>query len=268
MSSSSVLNQLVIAKHKPNEITEYWFARDIQKILGYSKWSNFQNVIQKAIESCEGTGIDPQYHFAETGKMVNIGRDIQREIEDYYLSRYACYLIAMNGEPSKIEIATAQSYFAIQSTRMEEEDRKASTKDRIEMRSKVKEANKNLFGTAKSAGVKQFAVFNNAGYRGLYGMNLNDVKSKKGIGKDELLDRAGHTELAANYFRITQADQKIILDNIDQENAAISAHEEVGKTVRDTIMNIGGEMPENLKPEENIKKLEKSITAKKLKQKN
>ena len=251
---------------KPNDVTEYWFARDIQKILGYSEWRNFQIVIQKAITSCEGTGIDPQYHFVETNKMVDIGGDTQRKIQEFYLSRYACYLIAMNGDSSKIEIATAQSYFAMQTTRMEEEERKASANNRIEMRSKVKEANKNLFGTAKGAGVKQFGMFNNAGYRGLYGMDLNDIKIKKGIGKDDLLDRAGHAELAANYFRITQADHKIIRNNIDQENAAISAHEQVGRTVRETILDIGGEMPEDLKPEENIKKLEKSITAKKLKQ--
>lgn len=240
---------------------EYWEARDLLKVLEYTEWRNFKLVIQKAIISCSKSGQKSNHHFVETNKMIvlakNTNKESKREIEDYKLSRYACYLIAQNGDPSKKTVATAQTYFAIQARKQEILTSLTNAEQRLFLRGKVKVHNKELNSTASKAGVKNFGKFNNAGYLGLYGMNKKSVQIKKGIGNDDVLDRAGATELAANLFRITQTDEKIKRENIKGEGSATFAHIVVGSKVRKSIEDIGGTMPEDLPVEENIKKLEK-----------
>jgi len=252
----SVIKELDSAKRISQRGGEYWMGREIQKILGYSTWENFQKVIKKARMACMSTGVDENDHFRDTTKMVPIGSGAMVQTTDCFLTRYACYLIAMNGEASKPEIGTAQTYFAIQARRQEMQDQLTDVERRLQLRDRVKRANINLMSTAKKAGVQKYAIFQDAGYQGLYDMGLADIKQRKGIPpKEHLLDRAGRTELAANEFRITQTEEKIKRDNIDTENRAISTHRDVGREVRNVIKKIGGTMPENLPPEEPIKKL-------------
>ncbi len=237
---------------------EYWEARELMPLLDYDKWSNFDGVvIAKAKAACINSGQSVTNHFADVGKMVKLGSSSEREIKDYKLSRYACYLIAQNGDSSKMAVATAQTYFAIQTRRQEVFQQLAENEKRLFVRGEVKDHNKKLFATAKQAGVSNFGRFNNAGYEGLYNMRKDQIQKQKGIGKDDVLDRAGATELAANLFRITQTDEKIRNENIKGEYKASNTHFEVGKEVRQTIRKIGGTMPEALKPEKHIKELEK-----------
>ena len=237
---------------------EYWEARELMPLLGYVKWKNFDEVvIRKAKNACDKSGQTITNHFADIGKKVSIGSGAERESKDYKLSRYACYLIAQNGDPSKQEIANAQTYFAIQARRQEVFQELAENEKRLFVRGEIKDHNKKLFATAKQAGVSNFGRFNNAGYLGLYGMRKDQIQKQKRIGKDDVLDRAGTTELAANLFRITQTDEKIGNENIKGDYKASNTHFEVGKKVRQTIREIGGTMPEALKPEKHIKELEK-----------
>jgi len=236
---------------------DYWTGRDIQLILGYAKWQAFQAVIEKAKMACDGSGVNSRYHFIDTSKVIESGKGAKLERADCYLTRYACYLIAMNGESSKPEVATAQTYFAVQTRRQEISDQEK----RIALRDRVRKGYKILHGTARGAGVTRFGLFNDAGYRGLYGMGLADIKKRKSIpAKEDLLDCAGRAELAANEFRVTQTQQKLERERIQGESAAINAHRIVGGEVREAIKRIGGTMPENLPKEEPIKKL---IAAKK-----
>ena len=237
---------------------EYWEARELMPLLGYVKWKNFDEVvIRKAKNACDKSGQTITNHFADIGKKVSIGSGAERESKDYKLSRYACYLIAQNGDSSKQEIANAQTYFAIQARRQEVFQELAENEKRLFVRGEIKDHNKKLFATAKQAGVSNFGRFNNAGYLGLYGMRKDQIQKQKRIGKDDVLDRAGTTELAANLFRITQTDEKIGNENIKGDYKASNTHFEVGKKVRQTIREIGGTMPEALKPEKHIKELEK-----------
>jgi len=237
---------------------EYWEARELMPLLGYVKWKNFEEVvIGKAKIACDKSGQTITNHFADIGKMVKIGSGSEREVKDYKLSRYACYLIAQNGDSSKQAIATAQTYFAIQTRRQEIFQQLAENEKRLFVRGEIKDHNKKLFATAKQAGVSNFGRFNNAGYEGLYSMRKDQIQKMKRIGKDNILDRAGTTELAANLFRITQTDEKIRNENITGDYKASHTHYEVGKKVRQTIREIGGTMPEALKPEQHIKELEK-----------
>ena len=254
----NINNNLDKFKKTTDQGAEYWTARSLQLILGYDKWDNFENVINKAMMACESAGINPNNHFLEIGKMIAIGKGGQRERGDYYLSRIACYLIAMNGDPSKPEIGIAQQYFAHKTRQQELQDQLPEKERRMMLRDRVKEANKSLGMAAKNAGVQGtgYALFHNAGYMGLYGMGLANIKEKKKIPqKEDLLDRAGRTELAANEFRITQTEEKLRRDKIDNQNSAIKTHQEVGQQVRNTIKNLGGTMPEDLPTEESIKKL-------------
>jgi DNA-damage-inducible protein D len=253
---ASTVRNLDTARKISAKGTEYWMARDISPIMGYPEWENFDKVVKKAFMACESTGVDPDNHFRDATKMVIIGSGAKRNVVDFFLSRYACYLIAMNGDPRKPEIGTAQSYFADQTRRQEIFDKLTENERRIQLRDRVKKANVSLGGTAKRSGVQRFGVFQDAGYKGLYEMGLSDIKRKKGIGeKENLLDRAGRTELAANEFRITQTEEKLIRDKVDTESHAIITHREVGQEVRNVIRRIGGRMPEDLPPEESIKKL-------------
>lgn len=254
-----VIRALDDKKHVAPNGEDYWMGRDIQLVLGYAEWRNFDFVIKKAKAACENSGIPAAYHFVETNKMIRAGKGAELERADYYLTKYACYLIAMNGDSTKAEVATAQTYFAVQTRRQELSDQEA----RVALRDRVRMSNNVLFGTAKGAGVTRFPLFNDQGYRGLYGMGLADIKRKKRIpAKDNLLDRAGRAELAANEFRITQTQQKLERERIHGEQAAMRVHREVGEEVRATINRIGGTLPEHLPVEESIKKIKKLVSNK------
>ncbi len=238
---------------------EYWEARELLPILGYEKWEKAEDVIARAARACLNSGQDVDNHFHQTGKMVEIGSNTVREVRDYKLDRYACYLIAQNGDPKKSEIALAQTYFAIQTRRQEVFEQLPDVAKRLFIRNEVVDHNKKLFRTARQAGVSKFGLFNDAGYRGLYGMPLSDVERKKGIKKGELLDRAGSTALAANFFRITPTDEKLKKDKTQGENSAAQAHFMVGGKVRQTIKEIGGTTPEYLPTEKHIKEIKREV---------
>lgn len=240
---------------------EYWEARELIDILGYEEWRKFAGVIDKAKTACKNSKQSVDDHFVDADKLIKIAvgttKETSRLVTDYKLSRYACYLIAQNGDPRKKEISAAQTYFAIQTRRQEISVQLEDNEKRLFIRDEVKDHNKKLFATARQAGVNNFGRFNNAGYEGLYGMKKDKIQSRKKIGKDDVLDRAGTTELAANLFRITQTDEKIRNENIKGDYQASNTHFEIGKKVRQTIKEIGGRMPEDLEPETNIKELKK-----------
>jgi len=238
---------------------EYWEARELLALLGYEKWQNSEEVIARAALACVNSGQDVDNHFTKLSKMVEIGSNTVRQIIDYKVDRYACYLIAQNGDPKKPEIALAQTYFAIQTRRQEIFEQLPDIEKRLFIRDEVSDHNKKLFKTAREAGVSRFGLFNDAGYQGLYGSSLSEVERKKGIKKGELLDRAGSTELAANLFRITQTDEKIRKDKIKGDRAAANTHFMVGGKVRQTIKEIGGVTPENLPTEKHIREVKKEL---------
>ena len=242
---------------------EYWSARSLQPLLGYSQWRRFEQAIERAITSCTESGNDPHYHFAGAGKPITSGKGRIQVVPDYQLSRFACYLIAQNGDPRKPQIARAQSYFAIQTRRQELTDELASDVERLEMRKQAGEEFKALSGAARQAAVQNsmFGVFHDAGYKGLYGgRGAARIKEIKSIPeKDNLLDRMNPTELAANQFRMTQTRDKLARDRIRGQQQAINMHEQVGREVRQAIERIGGERPEEIPPAEHIKQVERRI---------
>ncbi len=264
--SDSYKNFEKIKKIDKNGV-EYWEARQLMPILGYETWGKAEEVIVRATRACMNSGEVVENHFSRMGKMVKIGSDTVREVRDFKLDRYACYLIAQNGDPNKSEIASAQTYFAVQTRKQEIFEQLSDSDKRLFIREEVSSQNKKLFKTARGAGVTNFGAFNNEGYRGLYGMNLPDIEQRKKIKKGELLDVAGSTELAANLFRITQTDEKIRKDSIRGQLLASKTHFMVGGKVRQTIKDIGGELPENLPVEKHIKEL-KSEKRKLEKEKN
>ncbi len=246
---------------------EYWSARDLQSSLGYSKWQRFENAIEKAVESCKRSGNDPRHHFTGAGNPITSGKGRSQVVEDYHLSRFACYLIAQNGDSRKPEIAHAQKYFAIQTRRQELSDAAIADLERVELRKQATQDFKALSGAAKDAGVqnKMFGIFHDAGYKGLYGgLGSDAIKVRKGIDpKEQLMDRMDRTELAANQFRMTQAREKLKREQIKDQRDAIEAHETVGKEVRAAISKIGGTPPENIPPAEHINKVKKRLKASK-----
>ena len=249
---------------KTNEYgAEYWSAREIQPLLGYTQWRRFEDAVKRAITSCKSSGNDPSHHFADAGKMIAIGKGGSREVPDYHLSRFACYLIAQNGDPRKPEIANAQKYFAIQARRQEISDAIAADVERLDLRKQTAEEFKALSGAAREAGVndKMFGVFHDAGYKGMYGgMGRDAIKKFKKIPeKENLMDRMDTTELAANQFRMTQTRDKLARERIKDQRIAIKTHENVGKEVREAISRIGGTPPEHLSPAEHIKLVEKRV---------
>jgi DNA-damage-inducible protein D len=242
---------------------EYWSARDLQPMLGYNHWRSFDNAVGKAKTSCEKSGNEPGHHFARARKPIVGGKGAVQEVPDYHLSRFACYLIAQNGDPRKLEIANAQKYFAVQTRRQEVSDILVADMERLELRKQTSEEFRALSGAARDAGVqnKMFGVFHDAGYKGLYaGRGVEDIKKRKGIDRREnLMDRMNATELAANQFRMTQAREKLQKENIKGQEQAIATHNKVGKEVRDAIKRIGGTLPENIPPAEHIKIVQKRI---------
>ncbi len=251
------------SKHFNQHGAEYWNAREIQPMLGYSQWRRFEDAIKRAMISCEKSGNDPAHHFAGAGKMIELAKGAVREVPDYQLSRFACYLIAQNGDPRKPEIANAQKYFAVQTRRQELSDAQAGDLERLELRKQTFEEFKALSGAAREAGVqsKMFGVFHDAGYKGLYGGLGNEaIKARKKIpAKEQLMDRIGTTELAANQFRMTQTRDKLARERMKSQERAIQTHEQVGKEVRAAIKRIGGTMPEDIPPVEHIKQVEKRL---------
>ena len=222
-------------------------------------WKYTQQDQIKDLKTAENAGQIKENHFHQLTKMVEIGSNTKRQVKDWKLDRYACYLIAQNGDPKIPQIALAQTYFAIQTRKQEIFDNLPDIGKRLFIRGEVSSENKKLFKTAKQAGVSNFGLFNDAGYKGLYGASLSEVEAKKGIKKGELLDRASSTELAANLFRITQTDEKLKKDNVKNEYDARRTHFMVGGKVRQTIKDIGGQLPENIKPEKHIKEVKKEI---------
>ncbi len=246
---------------------EYWSARDLQPLLEYAAWDKFKRVIEKAMEACRQSGHAADDHFSQTAKMVDIGSGARREIEDYHLSRYACYLIVQNGDPSKPVIANGQTYFAVQTRRQELRDdeafaRLSEAEKRVAIRNELAEHNKYLAAAAKDAGVEtplDYAIFQDHGYKGLYGgRGAKDIHALKGLKKSQkILDHMGSTELAANLFRATQTEEKLRREKVRGKLKANQTHHEVGKKVRQTIADLGGTMPEALPtPKTSVKQLE------------
>lgn len=238
---------------------EYWSARDLAPLLGYSRWERFEVAVRRAMIACEQVGQVSDDHFRASSKMVSLGSGAGRGIKDYLLSRFACYLIAQNGDPRKPEIAAAQAYFAISTRQNELSQLLQEQEERVELRERVSENNKALASAASASGVlsRNFGMFQNAGYRGLYGgLDVAGIKERKGISqREDVLDRMGRAELAANNFRITQTEGRLRKEGVVGQSAAMDVHHEVGKKVRKAIDDIGGTMPEDLKPEPSIKPL-------------
>ena len=248
------------------EGNEFWSARDLMPVLEYGAWQKFKNVLLKAQIACENSGYDPDDHFIQAGKLITAGHDAKREVEDLHLSRYACYLIVQNADPSKEVVALGQTYFAIQ-TRQQELSQEAAmaelTEDerRLLLRKRVTHQNSDLASAARSAGVltpQDFTIFQNHGYKGLYnGLTAEAIHKRKKLKKSQqILDHMGNTELAANLFRSTQAEDKLRRENIRGKTAANEVHFQAGVIVRHAISEMGGTMPEDLPTIESVRKLE------------
>ena len=251
-------------KHTDEEGREYWYARELSEILEYSDWRNFKKVLRKAIEACINSFNELKNHFVEVNKMVRIGSKTSRVIDDYKLSRYACYLIVQNSDPRKETVALGQTYFAVQTRKQElseKEYSKLSEDDkRFYQRDLTKKGNYSLNQVAKNAGVRNFDIFHNFGYKGLYnGETANDIAKRKGLRyREDILDNMGSEELADNLFRIVQTEAKLKNDDIKGESNANNTHYNMGRDIRNFIRKQGGTMPENLKtPNKSLKELEK-----------
>jgi len=252
-------------KHISENGEEYWLARDLQIVLDYAEWRNFENVIEKAKEACRNSKNVVANHFVDVNKMVTLGSGADREIDDLKLSRYACYLIVMNGDPRKEVIAVGQTYFAVKTRQQElidHYDQLSEDQKRLAIRNEMIAHNKSLAEAAKEAGVEtaqEYAIFQNKGYQGLYGgLGAKEIHEKKKLAKNQkILDHMGSTELAANLFRATQTDEKLRREKINGKAKAYETHYEVGRKVRQTIRELGGTMPEDLPtPKKSIQQIE------------
>ena len=251
-------------KHIDENGIEYWYARELQLVLDYKEWRKFENVIKKAIDACENSGISAFETFVGADKTIQMPKGATKSIKEYKLTRYACYLIAQNGDPRKEVIALAQTYFAIQTRKQEisEKEYSSLTEDekRFYQRNLTKKGNYSLNQAAKNAGVKNFDKFHNSGYKGLYnGETADAIAKRKGLRyREDILDNMGSEELAANLFRITQTESKLKRDNISTEKEANKTHYNIGKNIREVIAKNGGTMPEDLPtPKKSLKQLEK-----------
>lgn len=261
-------------KHVNEYGEEYWLARELQPVLEYAQWRRFSDAIERAKLACKNSGFAVEDHFADVGKMVDIGSGAERQIDDVMLSRYACYLIVMNGDPRKEVIAVGQSYFAVKTRQQELIDnyeQMSEDQKRLAIRNEMRRHNIALADAAHDAGVieqKDYAIFQNKGYQGLYGgLGVKEIHARKGLKKSEkILDHMGSTELAANLFRATQTEEKLRRENIQGKAAANQAHYDVGRKVRQTIQELGGTMPEDLPtPEKSVKQIEREQEKRKLK---
>lgn len=252
-----------------DEGVEYWLARQLALVLGYQDYRNFLSVIDKAQVSAAAAGLIPADHFVDVTRMIDLGKGARREVEDVRLSRYACYLIVQNGDPSKPVIAAGQTYFAVQTRRQEIQDDPTfgslSEDDRrLMLRREMAQHNTALASAAREAGVESgldYAIFQDHGYRGLYGgRTMRDIHTLKGLKKSQkILDHMGSTELAANLFRATQAEDKLRRDGARTKTQANDIHHAVGRKVRSTIAELGGVMPEQLPtPETSIGQIERA----------
>jgi len=251
-------------KHIDQNGTEFWHARELQLVLNYKEWRKFENVINKAKVSCKNSNVNVSEHFVDVDKTIKMPKGATKNIRDYKLTRYACYLIAQNGDIRKKVIALAQTYFAVQTRKQElvEKEYSKLTEDekRIYQRNLTRKGNYSLNQTAKKAGVKKFDKFHNAGYKGLYnGETADDISKRKGLRyREDILDNMGSDELIANLFRISQTEQKLKKDNIQTEKEANKTHYNIGKNIREVIAKNGGTMPEDLPtPKKSLKQLEK-----------
>ncbi len=250
---------------KVNEAgNEYWESRDLARVLEYTQYRNFEAVIEKAKLACFNSGHRIEDHFADVSKMIKIGKGGRREIQVGLLSRYACYLVIQNADPNKEIVAQGQTYFAIQTRRQELADERTENDRRLLLREEIRRHNAQLADAAKDAGVVEpmdYAIFQNHGYMGLYGgLKKEDIHRHKGLKRSQkILDHMGSTELAANLFRATQAEEKLRRDEVRGKDAANRTHHQVGAKVRQTIRELGGTMPEELPVVESIKKIETKL---------
>lgn len=252
-------------KHVDEYGYEFWYARELQSVLEYTEWRNFQKLIEKAQTACENSDMAVDECFVEVNKTSPMPNGGVKLIDDYILSRYACYLIVMNGDPRKEVIAVGQTYFAVKTRQQElidHYDELSEDQKRLAIRKEMIAHNKSLAEAAQMAGVeagRDFAIFQNKGYQGLYGgLGVKEIHERKGLKKNEkILDHMGSTELAANLFRATQTDEKLRRENTRGKEKANQTHYEVGRKVRQTIAELGGTMPEDLPtPEKSIKQIE------------
>ena len=251
-------------KHIDENGLEFWYARELQIVLDYKEWRKFEGVIEKSKLACQNSDINVLEHFVGTDKLSKRANNAEVRINDYKLSRYACYLIAQNGDSRKKVIALAQTYFAIQTRKQEisEKEYSSLTEDekRFYQRDLTRKGNYSLNQTAKKSGVKNFDKFHNAGYKGLYnGETADDIAKRKGLRyREDILDNMGSDELIANLFRISQTEQKLRKDNVKTEKEANETHYTIGKNIREVIAKNGGTMPEDLPtPKKSLKQLEK-----------
>lgn len=263
-------------KHVNEYGEEYWLARELQPILEYVQWRNFAEAVERAKLSCKNSGFAIEDHFADVSKTIDMPKGAHKEIPDYMLSRYACYLIVMNGDPRKEVIAVGQTYFAVKTRQqelIENYEQLSEDQKRLAIRNEMIEHNKSLAEAAQMAEViepKDYAIFQNKGYQGLYGgLGAKEIHARKGLKKSQkILDHMGSTELAANLFRATQTDEKLRRENIKGKQAAYDTHYAVGRKVRQTIKELGGTMPEDLPtPEKSIAQIEREQEQRKLKDK-
>ena len=257
-------------KHIDENGSEFWYARELMSILEYNKWENFEKVINKAKDACENSGVSVFEHFPDVRKLSKRANNAEIEIKDYKLSRYACYLIAQNGDSRKKVIALAQTYFAVQTRKQEisEKEYSSRTEDekRFYQRDLTRKGNYSLNQTAKKSGVKNFDKFYNAGYKGLYnGETADDIAKRKGLRyREDILDNMGSTELIANLFRISQTEERLKKDNVNTEKEACDTHNKIGKIVRKAIKEAGGTMPEDLPTPKTTRKRKQQKPKKKI----
>ena len=251
-------------KHIDEYGNEFWFARELQKVLEYKDWRNFLKVLNKAKKACSNSGFNIDEQLVEVNKLSKRNNNAIANIQDYKLSRYMCYLIVQNADPNKEVVALGQTYFAIQTRKQEiteqEYDSLSDDEKRFYQRKLTKQGNYTLQKVASTAGVKNMAEFHNAGYKGLYnGETADDIfKRKKLRYREDILDNMNEDELVANLFRINQTKQRLIRDNVQGEKEAKDVHYEVGKKVRRAIADIGGMMPEEMPtPKKSLKELER-----------
>jgi hypothetical protein len=256
------------AAHIDEDGSEFWFARDLQALLEYKKWENFESAIRRAVTACEQTGQDVSSHWLPEVRKSISGKGKTEDVVDFRMSRYACYLTAQNSDAKKKPVAFAQTYFAIQTRRQELSDARAvpasEDEKRVFLRNQIKEHNRYLSSAAKDAGVvtpQEFAIFHSMGYQGLYGnKTVPAIKKYKGLPlAAEILDRMGSTELAANFFRVTQTEVKLRKDGIRGKQKAYNTHYEVGRQVREAMLKISGVAPEDLPTADSIKQAEKRL---------